>query len=58
MAGALTLLIPRFGLAGIAYSRMLPGCVTLLVYVPLADRLTKRSTAPDSVNRPSALEEV
>ncbi len=58
MAAALALLIPRFGLAGVAYSRLLPGGVALLVYLPLADRLTRRSAAPDSVNRVSAFEEV
>ncbi len=51
MAGALVLLIPRFGLAGVAFSRLLPGCVALLVYIPLASRRMQRSAQPDSASR-------
>lgn len=58
MAVGLALLIPRFGLAGVAYSRLLPGIIALLVYIPLTDWLAKQSTPSDSVNRLSGFEEV
>lgn len=57
MAGALPLLTSRFGLAGVAYSRLLPGCAVLLVYVPLTSQLAKQWTIGDSVNRLSMVEE-
>lgn len=58
MAVGLALLIPRFGLAGVAYSRLLPGFIVLLVYIPLTDWLAKQSTQLESVNRLSGFEEV
>lgn len=42
MICSLTFFVPRFGLAGVAYSRLLPGCVALLVYIPLTDYLRKQ----------------
>ncbi len=58
MAVGLALLIPRFGLAGVAYSRLLPGLIALLVYIPLTDWLAKQSTQSESANRFSGFEEV
>ena len=57
MAGALPLLISRFGLAGVAYSRLLPGCAALLVYIPLTSQLARRCVNSDSVSRLSMVEE-
>ncbi|HEV2136046.1 MAG TPA: polysaccharide biosynthesis protein [Terracidiphilus sp.] len=57
MAGALPLLIPRFGLAGVAYSRLLPGCAALLVYIPLTRQIAWQCTSLDSVGRLSMVEE-
>jgi O-antigen/teichoic acid export membrane protein len=57
MAGLLPLLIPRFGLAGVAYSRLLPGCAALLVYIPLAGEIGRRCMHSDSVTRFSMVEE-
>jgi O-antigen/teichoic acid export membrane protein len=57
MAGALPLLIPRFGLAGVAYSRLLPGCAALLVYIPLTSRMVKQRGNFDSASRFSMVEE-
>lgn len=57
MAGALPALISRFGLAGVAYGRLLPGCTTLLVYLPLSSHITWKHTRPDSGERLSMLEE-
>ncbi|HET7104570.1 MAG TPA: oligosaccharide flippase family protein [Terracidiphilus sp.] len=53
MAGALPLLIQRFGLAGVAYSRLLPGCAALLVYIPMIVHLTKQ---PQIVRDESSLD--
>lgn len=57
MAGMLPILIPRFGLAGIAYSRLLPGCAALLVYIPLIGRMTKERRASHSARQLSIIEE-
>ena len=57
MAGALFVSVPRFGLAGVAYSRLLPGCAALLVYVPLARRLTRRNMNTNPVKPLTMLEE-
>lgn len=57
MAGALPLLIPRFGLAGIAYSRLLPGCAALLVYVPLTSQIVRQRVKADFASRLSMIEE-
>ena len=57
MAGALPVLIPRFGLAGVAYSRLLPGCAALLVYIPLSSQIARRSMNSDSTNQLSIPEE-
>lgn len=57
MAGALPLLIPRFGLAGIAYSRLLPGCAALLVYVPLTSQIARQRVKADFASRLSMIEE-
>jgi O-antigen/teichoic acid export membrane protein len=57
MAGSLPLLIARFGLAGIAYSRLLPGCATLLVYIPLITQMSRQCMNLDSVDRLSITEE-
>lgn len=57
MAGALPLLVSRFGLAGVAYSRLLPGCAALLVYIPLTSQLARRYVNSDSVSRLSIVEE-
>jgi O-antigen/teichoic acid export membrane protein len=51
MAGALPLLISRFGLAGVAYSRLLPGCAALLVYIPLTSQIAKHCMNSDSADR-------
>lgn len=58
MAGALPVLIPRFGLAGVAYSRLMPGCAALLVYLPLTSQITRLCMHSDSANRLSMPEEV
>lgn len=55
MVAALPMLIAREGLAGIALSRLLPGCAAMLVYIPLAWRIMKRSTRSDSPNQISAI---
>ena len=57
MASALPLLIPRFGLAGVAYSRLLPGCAALLVYIPLTSQIARQSMNSDSADRLSIPEE-
>lgn len=57
MAGALPLLIPRFGLAGVAYSRLLPGCAALLVYVPLIGLVARQRVKSESAHRLPAVEE-
>ena len=57
MAGAFCLLVPRFGLPGVAYSRLLPGCAALLVYVPLARQITRHGLDSNPVNRLTMLEE-
>jgi O-antigen/teichoic acid export membrane protein len=58
MTGALPVLIPRFGLAGVAYSRLLPGCAALLVYLPLISLIAKQYANSNSLDRFSKLEEV
>lgn len=58
MAGALALLTPRFGLTGIAVSRLAPGGITLLVYIPLISQLTKGLNPSASANQLPATEEV
>ena len=58
MAVALPLLIPRFGLSGVAYGRLLPGCAALLVYIPLLSHMTRGHVATNSVEGLSMLEEV
>jgi len=58
MTATLALLVPRCGLAGIAYSRLLPGFVAMLVYIPLANQPMWRIGQPDSTNRISICEEV
>lgn len=57
MAGALPLFVTHFGLAGVAYSRLLPGCAVLLVYIPLTSQLARRWTNEDSGNRFAMVEE-
>lgn len=57
MAGALPLLIPRFGLAGVACSRLLPGCAALLVYIPLTSHIARQSINSGSADRLSIPEE-
>ena len=57
MAGALPVLIPRFGLAGVAYGRLLPGCMALLVYIPLTSQIARQSMNSDSTNQLSIPEE-
>ncbi len=57
MAAALALLTPRYGLTGIALSRLLPGMVTLLVYIPLAAMLMKQPGTPVTGDRHSVCEE-
>lgn len=57
MTGALFVSVPRFGLAGVAYSRLLPGCAALLVYVPLARQIARQSMHSISVKRHTMLEE-
>jgi O-antigen/teichoic acid export membrane protein len=57
MAAALALLVPRYGLMGIALSRLLPGILALLVYIPLAALLMKRPTPADSADKRELCEE-
>lgn len=57
MAGTLPLLIPRFGLVGVAYSRLLPGCVALLVYIPLTSQIVMKCIKSNSADGLSAHEE-
>ncbi|HWT65835.1 MAG TPA: hypothetical protein VN151_06950, partial [Terracidiphilus sp.] len=47
----------RFGLRGIAYSRLLPGCVSMLIYIPLARYLVRGQTTDETVEVASMLEE-
>lgn len=49
------LLLPRFGMYGMAMARMAYGPVTLLVYVPLGALLWRNSPAPSSAKEPAAL---
>lgn len=35
MIAALFLMVPRFGLQGVAFSRLIPGCTAVLIYIPL-----------------------
>ena len=58
MAGTLTLLIPRYGLAGIAYGRLFPGFVGLFVYIPLARLMMAPVGHAHSANRLPICEEV
>lgn len=58
MAVALRLLISRFGLAGVAYARLLPGCMALLVYIPLCSHIAKLHKNPEPVEQFMNLEEV
>ena len=48
MAASLALLVPRWGLMGIAYSRLIPGLLALLVYVPLYLEMRKRGKADEA----------
>lgn len=57
MAGALPVLIPRFGVAGVAYSRLLPGCAALLVYIPLSFQIGRWPIHSGSGNRFSVVKE-
>lgn len=57
MVGALLLLTPRFGLVGVAYSRLLPGCAALLIYIPLTRQMSRECMNSDYVDRPSMPEE-
>lgn len=58
MAAALALLVPRYGLMGIALSRLLPGLLALLVYIPLAALLMKRPAPSDAADKRELCEEV
>jgi O-antigen/teichoic acid export membrane protein len=58
MAAALAVLVPRYGLTGIALSRLLPGIIALLVYIPLAAMLMKHSAQSTAANRHTVCEEV
>jgi O-antigen/teichoic acid export membrane protein len=58
MAAALALLVPRYGLMGIALSRLLPGILALLVYIPLAALLMKQSAPSNSAEKRPLCEEV
>lgn len=57
MTVALPLLIPRFGLVGVAYSRLLPGCAALLVYIPLTIHIARQYMNSESADRLSMPEE-
>lgn len=57
MAGALLLLTPPLGLVGVAYSRLLPGCAALLIYIPLTRQMSRQCMKSDSVDRLSMPEE-
>lgn len=57
MAGALFLLTPRFRLVGVAYSRLLPGCAALLIYIPLIRQMSSKRMNSESVDRLSMPEE-
>jgi exopolysaccharide biosynthesis WecB/TagA/CpsF family protein len=58
MALALYLLIPRLGLAGIAYGRLLPGLFALFVYFPLGAVLLRGARKSNSASEPTICEEV
>jgi len=47
MMGAIALLVPHYGLAGIAYGRLFFGPTVLFLYVPLLLFLYRRSGQPD-----------
>jgi O-antigen/teichoic acid export membrane protein len=47
----------HFGLSGIAYSRLLPGCMSMLVYIPLVRYLTQDMNARKAVEHTSMLGE-
>jgi O-antigen/teichoic acid export membrane protein len=57
MVGALLLLTPRFALLGVAYSRLLPGCAALLVYIPLIRQMSTECVNSNSVDQLSLPEE-
>jgi len=58
MTGAIALLVPHFGLAGIADARLFFGSTVLFVYVPLLIALQRRAEQPDAAAATSACEEV
>jgi len=58
MIGAVALLAPHYGLAGIAYARLLFGPTVLFLYVPLWMTLNRQSSQPDPETRMPVCEEV
>ena len=54
MLSAIPLLVPHYGLAGIAHARLFFGPVTLLVYLPLFMHLRSRMRQASAVSVPSA----
>jgi len=57
MAAALALLVPRYGLAGIALSRLLPGILSLLAYIPLTVLLMQHAATANSKRSRAVCEE-
>ena len=57
MAAALTVLVPHYGLMGIAFSRLLPGILAMLGYIPLATVLMRHSAQSNAANQHAVCEE-
>jgi O-antigen/teichoic acid export membrane protein len=58
MIGAIVLLVPHYGLAGIAYGRLFFGPTVLFLYIPLLIVLNRHSAQPDAAAEMSVYEEV